>query len=161
MDSSGPSSSCCSILLPGFKEGAEAGFEWGSIKAAAKSLEILCGQVPGTSQIQAQVRTCCDTYVLQLYVLLLISNGHVGSLHACKLTHDVHVIHSFILPPAGSRAGSQPERSASTRSHAGCNTPATHYPITFSNPRGVTRKRGRGVGACVCQALHKAAAVVR
>ncbi|KAF5828996.1 hypothetical protein DUNSADRAFT_16725 [Dunaliella salina] len=40
----------------GFKEGAEAGFEWGSIKATVKTLEILCGQVPGTSKMQRQAQ---------------------------------------------------------------------------------------------------------
>lgn len=56
---SATASQCTPALPPsraGFQEGAEAGFEWGAIRAAAKTLEILCGQVPGTSQIQDQVR---------------------------------------------------------------------------------------------------------
>lgn len=49
----------CMLLfacIAGFKEGALAGFEWGALKAAVKTLELLCGQVPGTAHMQGQVR---------------------------------------------------------------------------------------------------------
>mmetsp|Transcript_7470 Transcript_7470/g.18519 ORF Transcript_7470/g.18519 Transcript_7470/m.18519 type:complete len:222 (-) Transcript_7470:97-762(-) len=45
----------------GFKEGAQAGFQWGALRAAVKTLEMLCGQVPGTSQLQGQASSLAST----------------------------------------------------------------------------------------------------
>lgn len=51
-----PERKISAIMPAGFKEGTQAGFEWGTVRAAVKTLEILCGQVEGTSKMQGQVR---------------------------------------------------------------------------------------------------------
>ncbi len=58
----------------GFAEGVRLGFEWGSLKAAVKTLEVFAGQVDGTAAIMPQV--CCEAC------------SELRALHA----HDSHAV---------------------------------------------------------------------